>query len=162
MAVDMFINFKSAIYGGALDKSRPKDIQIWSFSFGAKRPTDIATHVATGRTMMSDFTFTKSADISSPMLLTACVNNQAFTEVNVFMRKSGQTPPLDYVKITMNNVGIRVFDFDAGQAVADAGVAKMDELEKIILVYEKISFSFTEQTSSGQAGASSNMSWSLG
>ncbi|MGH7025065.1 MAG: Hcp family type VI secretion system effector [Caulobacteraceae bacterium] len=161
MAVDMFVNFKSAIIGGSLDQSQGRELQVWGFGFGADQPgmTQAGQH-ATGRTRVKDFTFNKSVDTSSPSLFGACVSNQEFKTVILTVRKAGENP-LVYMTVTLSKVTIKSYAIEGGNAVADAGDTKLNELEKIVLNFQKISFDYTDQLASGKAGATTSAAWDI-
>ena len=88
MAVDMFIKF-DGVDGEATEDKHKKWIPVDSFSFGVSHTTDaVGSGMASGKASISDFSFSKSTDTSSPKLALACCTGQHIKSAEVHFCQS--------------------------------------------------------------------------
>jgi type VI secretion system secreted protein Hcp len=162
MAVDMFVNFKSSIAGSALDKAKSRELQISGFHFGGRRPSGTqAGQGPAGRGALTDLTFTKAADISSPNLFTSSMHGRPFSEVTLSVRKAGEKP-LEYITLKMTKVVVAAYDLEGGDAKTKVGDIALNEIERVQLNFQKIEFTYSEQSDTGLSGVSMTDMWDAG
>lgn len=107
-----------------------------------------------GKVAVSDLTVHKYVDSSSTDLLLACCNGTHFDEALLTVRKSGGKAPVEYIKITMNEVLIT--------NIQSGGSGTDDRLrESCSLNFAKVKVEYTGQDEKGAAGATMTMEWDI-
>jgi len=140
MATDFLMTI-DGIRGESKDAAIPNSIIVKTWSYGANSPTDFATKQATGQVQLSDLTFTKALDKSSPALLEMLGKNKVAKTVEFVCRKSGQGQKPFFV-VTLKNARVR--------AVTTKVTPESDEpVETVSLSYQKITWSYKTQDDKG-------------
>ncbi|BBH44055.1 Hcp family type VI secretion system effector [Pseudomonas sp. KU43P] len=153
MAFDAYIKI-SDINGEALDEQYAGWIEIVGYKFGANQSTSATASSAggasSGRTTLTNFTFTKSLDSSSCKLLEASCAGQHLKEVTLVVCRAG-TEKLKYYEVVLEEVIIA----DYAQS-ANAGVP----MEVVQLNYGRIKTTYTRQKRiDGGAGGNVTGGW---
>ena len=98
------------IVGPSTDKTHKQDIEIDSFSFGASNPGQTSGSGA-GRARVGSFTITKSVDSSSPSLLRAAREDEAFRDATLFFSRKAGGEQQNYLEFKFTNLIVSsVFD----------------------------------------------------
>src|SRR5512138_3198017 len=105
MAFDAFIKF-TGVDGESKRKGFEKQIEIYSFSWGASNPTTIGMGGGggAGKVTISSFNLMKKTDITSPILFQACCSGDHFDKVVVTLNKAGGKAPVDFLKYEFDKV----------------------------------------------------------
>lgn len=125
-------------------------IDVHDVSWGVSRPASSA--LGRGRTQssaqISDFTFSKYFDASSPYLGLATMQGKSFDEIVFYARKDSGDAHLDYLKITMTNC---VFtNFSMSSAGGDPNTQMI--AETLSISCEKLNIVYTVQADDHSAG----------
>ena len=91
MAFDTFLKFEPPCEGEATRSGFEKQIEIYSFSWGASNPTTIGagtTGSAAGKVSISSFNIMKKTDKASPILFQKCCAGKHFDKATVTMNKA--------------------------------------------------------------------------
>src|SRR3954454_19467551 len=99
MAYDAFIKIPG-LDGESERKGFEKQIELYSFSWGASNPSTIGAGGGggAGKASISAFNFMKKSDITSPLLFQKCCEGAHFDKVVVTLNKSGGKSPVDFLK----------------------------------------------------------------
>lgn len=154
MAVDMFIKI-GKIEGEAADDKHKKEIDVLAWSWGASQSgtTHMGTGGGSGKVNIQDLSFTKYVDSSSNALLLACCNGEHQEEAVFVVRKAGKEP-LEYVKLTLNEVIV--------SSISTGGSGGEDRLtENITLNFAKFKFEYTPQKKDGTGDAAKIAGWDI-
>ncbi|WP_248323881.1 MULTISPECIES: type VI secretion system tube protein Hcp [unclassified Caballeronia] len=110
MAVDIFIKLGD-IKGESQDSVHKEEIEVLSWSWGCAQTgtTHSGTGGGTGTASVQDLSFSKYLDKSSPTIAQACCQGAHMPEVVLTMRKAGGKEPVEYMKITLNEVIISTY-----------------------------------------------------
>lgn len=106
------------------------------------------------RAELADITFTKLADLSTPVLLQTCASGKTIPKAKLeFMRADGNGDRIKYFEIELENVlvGHVEPDLHPGDILG----------EHVGLTYSKIKWRYTQQKVSGGAGGSTVGGWDL-
>jgi type VI secretion system secreted protein Hcp len=145
MAFDAFIKI-DGIAGEALDSEYEGWIEITGYSFGNTQPTSSTASSAggagSGRTKLTDFTFTKTLDKSSVKLLGASCAGDHIDEVVVAVHRSGGDK-VKYLEIILEEVIISNYSL-----VARDGLPH----ETVQLNFGRIKSTYTQQSRSDGSG----------
>lgn len=138
MAFDAYLKIDD-IPGEALDEKYNKWIEVTGYSFGVSQTTSATASSAggatSGRTAVSNFTFTKFLDSASCKLMEASCAGQHLKEVRLALCRAGGDK-LKYYEIILEEVIIA----DYTQS-ADDGIP----IEVVQLDYGKIKTTYTQQ-----------------
>jgi len=138
MAFDAYIKIDE-IPGEALDEKYSKWIEVTGYDFGVSQSTSATASSAggatSGRTAVSNFTFTKFLDSASCKLMEASCAGQHLKEVRLALCRAGGDK-LKYYEIVLEEVIIT----DYTQSAAD-GVP----IEVVQLDYGRIKTTYTQQ-----------------
>lgn len=153
MAFDAYIKI-AEINGEALDDQYTNWIEIVGYKFGSNQSTSATASSAggasSGRTTLTNFTFTKYLDSSSCKLLEASCTGQHLKEVTLVVCRAG-TEKLKYYEVVLEEVIIA----DYIQS-ANAGVP----MEVVQLNYGRIRTTYTRQKRlDGSAGGKVTGGW---
>ncbi|MEZ2353418.1 Hcp family type VI secretion system effector [Caballeronia sp. RCC_10] len=121
MAADMFIKIGD-IKGESQDATHKEEIEVQNWSWGCMQTgsTHTGTGGGTGTATVSDLSFTKLLDKSSPTIVQSCCQGTHFSEVVLTMRKAGGKEPIEYMKVTLNEVLIS--NYSVGIGAGDIGM----------------------------------------
>lgn len=145
MAFDAYIKIEG-IPGEALDDKYRDWIEVDGYSFGTRQSTSATASSAggatTGRTTLSNFTFTKVLDKSSCKLMEASCAGEHLKQVTLVLSRAG-TDKLKYFEIVLEEVIIADY-----MQNASAGIP----VEVVQLDYGRIKTVYTQQKRSDGAG----------
>jgi len=115
MAADMFIKLGD-IKGESQDSVHKEEIEVMSWSWGCAQngTTHSGTGGGTGTASVQDLTFSKYLDKSSPTIVQSCCQGKHMPEVVITMRKAGGKEPVEYMKVTLNEVLISNYSIGLG------------------------------------------------
>ncbi|MBV8101768.1 MAG: type VI secretion system tube protein Hcp [Verrucomicrobia bacterium] len=155
MAVDMFLKIQG-VDGESKDKVHTKEIDVLSWSWGMSNSgsAHVGGGAGSGKVNVQDISLTKWVDSASPKLMLACCNGSHYAQVLLTIRKAGGKSPIEYIKITMDEVLI------AG--ISTGGSGGEDRLtENVTLNFGKFSLDYTPQQDDGSAGTAINAAWDI-
>jgi type VI secretion system secreted protein Hcp len=158
MAMDMFIKI-GPLKGEAKDKVKKGsdgwiDVLAWSWGMSNSGSAHIGGGAGAGKVNVSDLSFTKYIDKTSPSLMLACCDGKHHDTATLVVRKAGGQP-LEYLTITMSEVMVA--------ACATGGSGSEDRLtENVTLNFGKVKVDYVEQKADGTAGDKPTMSWDIG
>jgi type VI secretion system secreted protein Hcp len=154
MAVDMFIKIGS-LEGESKDSKHGKEIDVlaWSWGMSNSGSAHLGGGAGAGKVNVQDLSFTKYIDKSSPDLMLACCNGKHFPEATLTVRKAGEHP-LEYMIVKLTDLLIT--------SVSTGGSGGEDRLtENVTLNFAKVNVEYTEQSTTGGAGAKPKMGWDI-
>ncbi len=156
MAVDMFIKIGD-IKGESKDSAHKYELDIdqWSWGMSQMGSMHVGGGGGAGKVNVQDLNFTHYIDKSSPNLMLACCNGKHYGEAVLTVRKAGENP-LEYVKITMQNVLVT--------GVSTGGATGSDRLsENVTLNFEKVKVMYQPQKPDGtKDGGPIEIGWDIG
>jgi type VI secretion system secreted protein Hcp len=145
MAFDAFIKIEG-IPGEALDEQHKDWIEVTGYSFGTHQGTSATASSAggasSGRTTVSDFTFTKNLDKSSCKLIEISCAGDHLKEVVLTLHRAGGEKQ-KYFEITLEEVIISSYSQHANDGVPT---------ESLSLNYGRIKTIYTQQKRTDGAG----------
>jgi len=154
MAADMFIKIDD-IKGESVDAKHKDEIDVLSWSWGATQSgtSHTGSGAGAGKVNVSDLSFTKHIDKSTPILLKNCCSGKHMKTAVLVVRRAGGTP-LEYLKITMED--LLVSSFTTG------GSGGEDTLtENVSLNFARVKLEYTPQNKQGGGDASIPMGWDI-
>ena len=154
MAVDMFIKIKG-IEGESRDDKHKKEIDVlaWSWGLSQSGNAHLGGGAGAGKVNVQDLSFTKYTDSATHALVLACCNGEHIEEAVFVVRKAGKEP-LDYIKITLNEVIV--------SSVSTGGSGGEDRLtENITLNFAKFKLEYTPQKADGTGDAAKTAGWDI-
>jgi type VI secretion system secreted protein Hcp len=155
MAVDMFLKIQG-VDGESKDKTHLKQIDVlaWSWGLSNSGSAHVGGGAGSGKVNVQDLSITKWVDSASPKLVLACCEGTHYSQVLLTVRKAAGKAPLEYVKITLNEVLV------AG--ISTGGSGGEDRLtENVTLNFGKFSMDYTPQQDDGSAGTAINAGWDV-
>ena len=154
MAVDMFIKIKG-IEGESRDDKHKKEIDVlaWSWGLSQSGNAHLGGGAGAGKVNVQDLSFTKYTDAATHALVLACCNGEHIEEAVFVVRKAGKEP-LDYIKLTLNEVIVA--------SVSTGGSGGEDRLtENITLNFAKFKLEYTPQKADGTGDAAKTAGWDI-
>jgi type VI secretion system secreted protein Hcp len=155
MAIDVYLSI-DGIKGESTDEKHKSWMEVSHVVWGVNQPR--ATSVSTagghtsGRADLTDISFTKLADLASPLLFQHCAAGKTIPKaVFEFMRADGDGKPICYLKLELENVMVSNFHPNSG----DGGTLK----EQVHLAYAKIKVTYTKQDIRGGTQGSTAGGW---
>ncbi|TDV64301.1 type VI secretion system tube protein Hcp [Pseudomonas sp. LP_7_YM] len=153
MAFDGYIQI-AEIPGEALDEKFSKWIEITGYNFGVSQSTSATASSAggasSGRTTMSNFTFTKYLDSASCKLMEASCAGQHLKEVKLVLCRAS-SERLKYYEVVLEEVIIADYSQSASSGVP---------IEIVQLNYGRIKTTYTlQKRSDGLAGGNVTGGW---
>jgi type VI secretion system secreted protein Hcp len=160
MAVDMFIKIDD-IKGESVDDKHKDEIDVlaWSWGLTQSGTAHSGSGGGAGKVHVNDLSITKYVDRSSPILIKSCCSGKHLKTALLVVRKAGGDKPLEYLKITMEDVLV--------SAVTTGGSGGEDRLtENVTLNFARVKLEYTPQKSAsagggGGADASIPMGWDI-
>ena len=155
MANDVYLQIEG-IKGESTDDRHKDWIEVSHVLAGIHQPRAEAVSTAGGHTSgkadLSNITFTKLADLSSPILKQHCAMGKTIPKAKFeFMRADGDGKPITYYKIELENVMISGISIDSGEG----GTLK----EVVHLAYSRIKWTYTKQDIRGGTTGSTSGGW---
>jgi type VI secretion system secreted protein Hcp len=155
MAIDAYLQIEG-IKGESTDDKHKDWIEVSNVTWSVHQPRATAVSTAggltIGRSELSNLTFRKLADLSSPMLQQHCAMGRTIPRAKVeFMRADGDGKPVNYYTVELENVIISGVTPNSG----DGGTI----IEQVHLAYSKIKWRYTKQGIRGGAEGSTAGGW---
>ena len=136
------------------------EIDCYGVEFSASQmsSSSVGSGGTRGRATLSDFTFHKWMDASSPYLMLACSKGKSFSEIVFTVRKDSGDAHLDYLIITLTNCIIS--GYKMAQNAPEAGSSEMVS-ESIEISYEKLNFKYVVQSDDHSKGDEHEVEYDL-
>jgi type VI secretion system secreted protein Hcp len=155
MATDAYLQI-DGIKGESADSGHQGWIELTSAHWGVTQPRSSSVSTAGGHTAGHSehrtLSFTKLADLASPVLMQHCAMGKTIPKAKIeFMRADGDGKPINYFKIELENVMISEVTPNSG----DGGTIT----EHVNLAYSKIKWSYTRQSIRGGAQGNTSGGW---
>jgi type VI secretion system secreted protein Hcp len=155
MAIDAYLQIEG-IKGESQDSSHRDWIEVSGVIYAVHQPraesVSTAGGLTTGRAELYPITFTKLADVSSPVLLQTCAMGKTLSKaVFEFLRSDGDGKPIPYFRIELEKLMIANVTPDSG----DGGIIR----ERVQLGYAKIKWAYTKQSIRGGSEGKTAGSW---
>jgi type VI secretion system secreted protein Hcp len=157
MAIDVYLQI-DGIKGESTDDKHKDWIECTSVSWGVKQPRSATASTGGGHTAErcehDEVSFTKLADLASPILLQTCSAGKTIPKAKLeFMRADGQGDRIKYFEIELENVLIGAIK----PAVEEGAIIQ----ERVGLKFSKIKWKYTQQKVTGGAGGNTSGGWDL-
>lgn len=145
MAQDIFLKL-AGIDGESQDAAHKNEIEVsnWSWQVLQESNMHAGSGGGSGKATVRDLTFLHNVDRASPNLMKFCLTGKHIAEAKLTVRKAGGTP-LEYLKITMNDVVIT--NVQPSGASADETIK-----EQVSLSFAKVKQEYTVQNQQGGSG----------
>jgi len=155
MAIEYFLKF-GTIKGESGSSKHKEEIELLSWSWGATNPTNITgSGMSAGKVSMSDLSFTKRVDKSSPKLLEVCVTGKHVTDATLYCcKQTGDKTPQDFLTIKLKEVYVSSFQA-GGSSGEDVGT------ESLSITYGNINYDYKEQKPDGTLTSAGNIEFDL-
>lgn len=155
MSVDMFLKFGS-IDGDSKVAGHEDEIEVLGWSWGAHQSGTMhrGRGGGAGKVSVQDMTINKWVDQATPNLWKLCCNGKHEDEAILTIRKAGGDSPVEYLKITLEEVLIA--DLQTGSAQGDEDVT-----ETLTLNFAKFKLEYTPQEADGTGGATVETGWDI-
>ncbi|MET3135411.1 type VI secretion system secreted protein Hcp [Oxalobacteraceae bacterium GrIS 1.11] len=157
MAIDVYLQI-DGIKGESSDDKHKDWIECSSVQWGIFQPKSATASTGGGHTAeraeLSDISFTKIADMSSPILMQTCAAGKTIPKAKLeFMRADGQGERIKYFEIEIENVLIGHIEpsLQPGDLLA----------EHVGLKFSKVKWKYTQQKIGGGAGGNTAGGWDL-
>ncbi|HEY4307353.1 MAG TPA: type VI secretion system tube protein Hcp [Gemmatimonadaceae bacterium] len=159
MSFDTYIKIEG-VEGEASAKGVEKQIEIYSFSWGASNPVSVASSggkgLSAGRVSISSFNLMKKLDKASTALFQACATGKNFTKATVIMRKAGgdagQSPFLQYDFTTLMVESIQWSGSSGGDDTPT---------ESVSLAFAKVEITYNTVDAKGSPTKAGQAAWDL-
>jgi type VI secretion system secreted protein Hcp len=147
-AGDMFLSVKGAkagvINGEAQDDKHKNEIEVLSWSWGMQGKPSLGGGSTSGKATIRELRVVKYVDKASTALMSAVRTNEVIKEAVLTLRKSSK-PPLEYMKITINDGRVMSLDVEAGDVSGGSTL-----LERVAFSFNKVQVEYTPQGLDGQ------------
>ena len=155
MATDMYLKL-DGIEGEAQDSVHSAEINVLSFDYGTTQSATAheGTGSTSGRADIHDMTLVKHVDKSSPLLFHLACSGTHIAKAVLSVRKAGGKAPVDYLKITLEQVLVSSFKGGA-QGSADR------VSETLVLNFATIKVEYTPQKEDGTGAAAITKGWNI-
>jgi type VI secretion system secreted protein Hcp len=147
MAFDTYLKLDN-IDGETTTKGFEKQIEIYSFSWGASNPTSVGpggSGLGAGRVSVSSFNIMKKSDATSPKLFQACCTGTHIPKATVTMRKAGGESPVNFLVYEFEGVMVESVQWSGSSGGDDTPT------ESVSLAFSKVSIRYTPQAAKGTA-----------
>lgn len=136
-------------------KNEGIDVMSWNWGMSQSGTTHEGPGAGSGKVNVSDITFTKHLDLSTPDLLKACTSGKHIPKAELIVRKAGGDKPLDYLKLEMNTV--LVSSYNTGGA--NDGMDRVQET--LSFNFKSFKVIYTQQDEQGVDKGSSDIGWDI-
>lgn len=155
MAIDVYLSIDT-IKGESTDSSHQGWIECESVSWAISQPRSATASTSGGHTAeraeLSDITFIKLGDLTSPILAQTCAAGKTIAKAKFeFLRADGQGERIKYYELELENVLIG--------HVAPSVAAGSIMSETISLKFSKVKWRYTQQKVGGGAGGNTSGGW---
>jgi type VI secretion system secreted protein Hcp len=153
--IDAYLQIEG-IKGESQDHGHAGWIEVNNVSFGVNQPRATSVSTAGGHTTgtadLAEVSFSKLADIASPVLFQHCAMGKTLPKAKLeFMRADGDGKPIKYYQVELENVMISNVSPSSG----NGGLLT----EQIHLSYSKIKLTYSQQKIGGGACGNSSGGW---
>jgi type VI secretion system secreted protein Hcp len=162
MAYDAFLYFEGGnpeVVGETSDKTfgPKKAMQIYSFSWGISNPTTVGHGggMSAGKASISGLNFLKRVDTASHTLALMCASGVHATKAFLVLRKAGGNVPLEYLKLTLEEVYVESIQFSGSSGGDDY------PSESVTLAFGKITMEYIKQKPDGTGEPAKTFDWDL-
>jgi type VI secretion system secreted protein Hcp len=157
VAFDTFLKL-DGLDGESTRAGFTKQIEIYSFSFGASNPTTVSsgtTGMAAGKVSVSSFNIMKKTDATSAPLFQKCCIGDHFATANVTCNKASgdKTTPLSFLKYDFTEVYVESIQWSGSSGGDDTPT------ESVSFAFASVKITYTPQTAKGTAGTAVIASW---
>lgn len=157
MAIDVYLQI-DGIKGESQDDKHRDWIECASVNWGLSQPRSATASTGGGHTAeraeLQDVTFSKVADLASPILMQHCAMGKTIPKAKFeFMRADGMGMPIKYFEIELENVLVGAVNpgIEAGAILE----------ERVSLKFSKVKWKYTQQKVAGGAGGTTVGGWDL-
>jgi type VI secretion system secreted protein Hcp len=154
MANDAYLQI-DGIKGESTDSKHKEWIEVSNVDWHVHQPRALSISSSghtNGKAELSEISFRKLADLSSPLLCQTCATGKTIPKAKFeFMRADGNGEPIKYYTVEIENVMISAVSPSSG----DGGVLT----ERVSLAYSKIKWSYTQQKIAGGASGNTSGGW---
>jgi type VI secretion system secreted protein Hcp len=155
MAIDAYLQIEG-IKGESTDEKHKDWIEVSSVSWNVHQPRSTTVSTAgghtNGRAELSNITFKKLADLSSPILQQTCAAGKTIPRAKFeFMRADGNGNPINYYTVELENVMISGVTPNSG----DGGTIT----EQVHLAYGRVKWKYTKQAVKGGTDGNTSGGW---
>lgn len=156
MASDAYLRF-DGIKGESQDHAHKEWIEISGVRWAIQQPKSATASTAGGHTAeraeLSEVTFEKLCDLSSPILMQTCAMGKTIPKaVFEFMRADGDGNPIKYFEIELENVLIGTISPMLGVGILQ---------ESIGLKFSQVRWRYTQQRIAGNSAGNTAGGWNL-
>jgi type VI secretion system secreted protein Hcp len=136
------------------------EIDCFGVEFTAKQmsSSSVGSGRTRGRATLSEFTFHKWFDASSPYLALACAKGKSFEEIVFTARKDSGDAHLDYLIITLGNCIISGYSMTQNAPEADSSELIADRIE---VSYEQLKIKYVVQADDHSKGDEHEIEYDL-
>jgi len=157
MAIDVYLHIEG-IKGESMDAAHQGWIELTSAHWGVVQPMSTSVSTAgghtTGHSEHRSLTFTKLADLASPVLMQHCSMGKTIPKARLeFMRADGDGKPVKYYVVELENVILAHMD----QVIREGDVLQ----DEGSLCFSRIKWTYTQQRVGGGAGGCTAGGWDL-
>ena len=155
MAIDVYLTI-DGIKGESTDSAHQGWIECEAVSWAISQPRSATASTGGGHTAeraeLSDITFTKLADLTSPILAQTCAAGKTIPKAKFeFMRADAQGERIKYYELELENVLIG----HLAPSIAPGSIMN----ETVALKFSKVKWKYTQQKVSGGAGGNTSGGW---
>ena len=157
MAIDVYVQI-DGIKGESTDDSHKDWIECQAVDFGVLQPKSATASTGGGHTAErcehKDITFTKLADLSTPLLLQNSSSGKTIAKAKFeFLRADGKGERVKYFEIEIENLIIS----SVSSAVSEGSILT----DVVSLKYSQVKWKYTQQKIGGGAGGNTSGGWDL-
>jgi type VI secretion system secreted protein Hcp len=147
MAFDTYLKL-DGVEGEVTTKGFEKQIEIYSFSWGASNPTTVSPGgggLGAGRVSVSSFNIMKKSDAASPKLFQSCCTGKHIPKATVTMRKAGGDSAVAFLVYEFEGLMVESVQWSGSTGGDDTPT------ESLSLAFSKVSIRYTPQGIKGAA-----------
>ena len=157
MAIDVYVQI-DGIKGESADDSHKDWIECQAVDFGVLQPKSATASTGGGHTAErcehKDITFSKLADLSTPLLLQNSSSGKTIAKAKFeFLRADGKGERVKYFEIEIENLIIS----SVSSAVSEGSILT----DVVSLKYSQVKWKYTQQKIGGGAGGNTSGGWDL-
>lgn len=158
MAIDVYVQI-DGIQGESADSAHQGWIEATGINWGVHQPKSTTASTAGGHTAeraaLSDISFSKLSDVSTPILLQTCASGKTIPRAKVeFFRADSDGTRVKYFEIELENILI-------GMVRPHLGGSESYLSEIINLKYSRIKWKYCQQKIGGGMAGNTTGGWDL-
>jgi type VI secretion system secreted protein Hcp len=157
VAFDTFLKL-DGLDGESTRKGFEKQIEIYSFSFGASNPTTVGSGtsgMAAGKVSISSFNVMKKTESVSAVLFAKCCVGDHFATANITCNKASgdKAVPLSFLKFDFTEVYVESIQWSGSSGGDDTPT------ESVSFAFASVKITYTPQTAKGTGGTPIIANW---